>query len=108
VQLRHAPVVEHLAAAHRVAEMNLPVVLRPDVTERRGDPALRHDRVRLAQERLADQPHRDALRRGLDRGTQPGAAGADHQNVVLVCLVILIRHQMILRSRMTPIETSRM
>ena len=50
VQLRHPPVVQHLAAAHRVAEMDLPVVLGPDVAERGGDPALGHDRVRLAQE----------------------------------------------------------
>src|SRR5262249_2399436 len=50
VELRHAPVVEHLPAAHGVAEMNLPAVLRPDVPEGGGDPALGHDRVRLAEE----------------------------------------------------------
>src|ERR1051326_1172149 len=36
VDLRHAPVVVHLAAAHRVAEMHAPVVFRKHVAERRG------------------------------------------------------------------------
>ena len=31
MQLRHAPVVEHLAATHRIAEMHLPVVTRVDI-----------------------------------------------------------------------------
>src|SRR5262249_41474063 len=107
-QLGHAPVVQHLAAAHRVAEVDLPVVLGPDVAHRRGDAALGHDGMRLAQERLADEADRHALRRSLDGRAQPGAAGADHQDVVLVRLVALVGHQMILRSRMTPIETRRM
>ena len=105
VQLRHPPVVHVLAAAHRVGEVHLPVVAIVDVRERRGDAALRHDRVRLAEERLADQPDGDAGRRGFDRGAQTRAAGADHEDLVLVRLVL--RHQRILKSVQTPIEQSR-
>ena len=108
VELRHAPVVEHLAAAHGVAEVDLPVVLGPHVAERGGDAALGHDRVRLAEERLADEADRHALRRRFDRGAQAGATGADDENVVFVGFVLGRGHQMILRSRMIPIETSRM
>ena len=70
VDLRHAPVVEDLAAAHGVAEVDLPVVLRVDVAERRGDAALGHHRVRLAEERLADERRLGAQRRRLDGGAQ--------------------------------------
>src|SRR5437660_9474967 len=86
VQLRHAPVVQELAAAHGVAEVNLPVVLGPDVAERRGDAAFGHDRVRLAEERLADDRRLRAESVRFDRGTQPRAAGADDDHVVLVAL----------------------
>jgi hypothetical protein len=84
VQLGHPPVVEVLPAPHRVGEVHLPVVAGVDVGERRGDPALGHDGVGLAEQRLADQADRDAGGRGLDRGSQPGAARTDHQHVVLV------------------------
>ena len=63
VQLRHPPVVHVLAAAHRVGEMDLPVVAIVDVGERRGDAALGHHGVRLAQQRFADEPDRDAAPR---------------------------------------------
>src|SRR5665811_2113411 len=43
VKLRHARVVEELATAHGVAEVDLPVVLGVDVSHGRGDTALRHD-----------------------------------------------------------------
>ena len=84
VQLRHAPVVHVLAAAHRVGEVDLPAVAVVDVGERRRDAAFGHDGVGLAEERLADQPDLHAGRRRFDRRAQPGAAGADHQNVVFV------------------------
>ena len=82
VQLRHAPVVEHLAAAHRVAEMHLPVVFAPHVAHRRGDAAFGHDGVCLAEQRLADD---GGLRAGLvraDRRPQAGTARADDDDVV--------------------------
>ena len=49
VQLGHPPVVDVLAAAHRVGEMHLPAVAVVDVGERRRDAAFRHDGVRLAE-----------------------------------------------------------
>ena len=67
MQLRHAPVVHVLAAAHRVGEVDLPVVAVVDVGERGGDAALGHDGVRFSQQRLADEPDGDAGRRRLDR-----------------------------------------
>ena len=92
VQLREAPLVEIAAALHRVAEVDLPVVLRLDVAERRGDAALGHDGVRLAEERLANQPHAQAARRGLDGCAQTRAAGTDHEDIVLVRFVLRLRH----------------
>ena len=58
VELGHARVVEHPPAHHRVAEVGLPRVAVVDVGERRRDAALGHDRVGLAQQRLADDAHR--------------------------------------------------
>ena len=107
VQLGHAPVVHVLAAPHRVGEVHPPAVALVDVGERRGDSALGHHGVRLAEERLAHQAHRDARCRRLDRRAQARAAGADHQHVVLVRLVPGGHAQKILQSRITPIEQSR-
>ena len=60
VELGHPPVVDVLPAAHRVGEVDLPVVAVIDVGERRGDAALGHDGVRLAEQRLAHEPDGDA------------------------------------------------
>ena len=87
VQLGHPPVVHVLAAAHRVGEVHLPAVAVVDVGERRRDAAFRHHGVRLAEERLADQPDFDAGRRRFDRRAEPGAARADDEHIVLVRLV---------------------
>ena len=105
VQFRHAPVVHVLAAAHRVGEMHLPVVAIVDVRERRCDAAFGHHGVGLAQERLADQTDGHARGRRLDGRPQAGAAGADDEHVVVVCLVF--GHHQILTSDHTPIEQSR-
>src|SRR6185295_3234261 len=83
VELRHPPDVEELPAAHRVAEVDLPVVFLRDVAERRGHAALGHHGVRLAEKRLADEPRVRALRGGLDRRAQSRAARADDDDVVL-------------------------
>ena len=88
VELGHAPVVEHLAAAHGVAEVDLPAVLVVDVAERRGHAALGHDGVGLPQQRLADQRGAQSLGPCLDGGPQPGAAGADDDDVEVVGLVL--------------------
>ncbi len=87
VQLGHAPVVHVLAAAHRVGEVDAPVVAVVHVPHRRGHAALGHDRVRLPQQRLADESHALSGGGGGNRRAQSGAARADHQDVVLDPLV---------------------
>ena len=84
VELRHAPVVEHFAAAHGVAEVHLPVVLGVDVAHGGGAAAFGHDGVGLAEEGLAHQCGAQAALLGLDGGREPGAAGADDDDVVVV------------------------
>ncbi len=54
VQLGHPPLVEELAAAHRVAEVDLPVVPGVHVAHGGRDAALRHHRMGLAEQGLAD------------------------------------------------------
>jgi hypothetical protein len=88
VQLGHAPVIRVLAAAHGVREMNAPVIAVVDIGERRRDAAFGHDRVRFAQERLADQANRDSGRGSFDRRSETGATGADHQHIMFVRFVI--------------------
>ena len=105
VDLGHPPVVEQLAAAHRVAEVHLPVVLGVDVAEGGGDPAFGHHRVRLAEQRLAHQRRPGALRGRLDRRPQAGAAGADDDDVERVRLVV--GHQKNRRSSIVPVATRR-
>ena len=87
VQLRHAPVVDELAALHRVGEVDLPRVLVGDVVHRRRDPALGHHRVGLAEQRLADDQHARAGLRRRDRAAQAGAAGTEDEHVGLDRLV---------------------
>ena len=105
VQLRHAPVVHVLAAAHRVGEVHLPAVAVVVVGHGRRHAAFRHDGVRLAEQRLADQADRDAGGGRLDRGAQSGAAGADDEDVVGVGRVY--SHQKIRKSVQIPIEQRR-
>ncbi|CAM5559353.1 hypothetical protein STENM36S_03525 [Streptomyces tendae] len=84
VQLGHPPLVEELAAAHGVAEVDLPVVAGVDVAHGGGDAALGHHGVRLAEQRLADHGRTGAPLAGLDGGAQPGAARAHHDDVPLL------------------------
>jgi len=55
VKLGHPPVIEILAAAHRVGEVHSPVVSIVDVAERRRDTAFGHHGVRFTEERFADE-----------------------------------------------------
>ncbi len=105
VKLGHAPVVQKLSAAHGVAKMRFPVVGRVHVGHRGGDAAFGHDGVGLSEERLADHSYGGALRKGFNGRTQPRAAGADDENVVLAGLVVCGHRS--LRSRMAPQETMR-
>ena len=86
VQLRHAPVVEELAAAHRVAKVDLPVVATVDVAQSRRHAALGHHGMRFAEQRLADDPGVETAARALDGGAQTCPTGADDDHVVLTGL----------------------
>jgi hypothetical protein len=86
VQFGHPPVVDVLAAAHRVGEVHFPAVAVVDVGERRRDATFRHDGVGFAEQRFADQPNLHAGGGCFDGGAKTGAAGADHENVVIVSL----------------------
>ena len=115
VELRHAPLIEVAAALHRVAEVDLPVVLRLDVAERRRHPALGHHRVGLAEERLADQADAHALGAAFDGGAQACPTRPDDEDVVLVGLEARVarpvggrRHQKSLTSVSAPVATMRM
>ena len=56
VQFRHAPIVDVLAAAHGVGEMDLPVVAIVHIGERSRDAAFGHHGVRFAEQRFANHP----------------------------------------------------
>ena len=86
VQLGHPPVVEHLPATHGVAEVHLPVVLGPAVAHGRGDAALGHHGVRLAEQGLADDRGLGAGLVGGDGRAQAGPARAHDHDVVGVPL----------------------
>ena len=112
MELGHAPVVEVLAASHRIGKMDGPAVAIVHIRQRGRDSSFRHDGVGLAEERFADDADRDALRRSLDRRAQARAASADHQDIVFVCCVIHetsgagLSDQMIRRSDQIPMEHS--
>ena len=65
VQFGHAPVVQILAAAHGVGEVDAPVIAVVDIAERRGDAAFGHHGVRFAEQRFADHAHFHARARRL-------------------------------------------
>ena len=88
MQLRHAPIVDVLPAAHRVGEMHFPIVAIVDIRQRGRDSAFGHDGVRFAEQTFANHPDRNAGRGRFDRRAQSGAAGTDDQNVVLESFVV--------------------
>jgi hypothetical protein len=106
VELGHPPVVQVLPPEHGVLEVELPVVFRGNVAEGGGDPALRHDGVRLAEQRLADHGGARPLLGGRDRCAQAGSSRADHDHVVVVALDV--HGQKIRGSWKTPDAASRM
>ncbi len=103
VDLSHPPVVEHLAAAHGVAEVNFPVVLRPHAGESRGDATFSHHRVCLAEEGLAHQCRARPHLARFDSRPEPCPTGADDHDVEVVPLGI--GHQKILGSLKAPDDT---
>ena len=108
VQLGHPPRVEELAAAHRVAEVDLPAVVAVDVAHARRDAALGHDGVRLAEEGLADDGRAQSRLAGGDRGAQARAAGPDDEDVVVVGLEVGGHQLKNLRSVRAPDATRAM
>ena len=105
VELGHSPVIQVLAPAHRVGEVDSPGIPLIHVGQCRGDASLRHYRVGLPEKRLAHQPHRNLGGRRRDGGAQPRASGADDQHIVLVGLDL--RHQKNLQSDQRPSDSIR-
>ena len=57
------------------------------IRQSRREAAFGHHRVRLAQQRFADDADARSLRERFDRGSQPRAARADNQHIVFVSFV---------------------
>ena len=127
MQFSHAPVVDVLAAAHRVGKVNLPIIALIDGGEGGGHAPLGHYRMRLAEQGLADKTNFDSRGGGLNGRAQSRTASANNEHVVsesfvvshLVCASVEFKTQpdgtvqrfiayMIFQSRQTPIEQRRM
>ena len=85
-------VAEPVGALDRVVEMEAPVVLA-HVAQRGGDAALRRHGMRTGREHLGDAGGLEAFLGQAERGAQAGAAGADHDHVVLVLLDLVAFHE---------------
>jgi hypothetical protein len=88
VQLGHTPIIDVLPATHGIGEMDAPAIAIIDIRQRGRDSALSHNRVRLAQKRLADKPYMDTRCRRFDGRSQTGSARANYQNVVVVGFIL--------------------
>src|SRR6476660_9947275 len=88
MQFSHAPVVDVLAAAHRVGKVHLPIVALIDVGEGRGHAPLGHNRMRLAEQGLADKTNFDSRGRGLNGRAQSRTASANNEHVVFESFVV--------------------
>ena len=62
MQLRHAPVVDVLPAAHGVGEMHFPIVAIVDIRQCGGNSTFGHHGVRFAEQTLAHHPDGNAGR----------------------------------------------
>jgi hypothetical protein len=74
VQFRHAPIIQILAAAHRVGEVNSPAVSVVNISHRRRYAAFRHYGVRFAQQGFRNHRNLYARGRSLDGGAQASAS----------------------------------
>ena len=68
--------------------MNLPIIALIDVGEGRGHTPLGHDRMRLAEQGLADQTNFDSRRGGLNGRAQSRTASANNEHVVFESFVV--------------------
>ena len=82
VQFGHAPVVEILAAAHRIGEMDPPVIAIVDIGQRCRDASFGHHGMRFAKQRFADHTHLRTGGSGFNGGAQACSACSNHQYVV--------------------------
>ena len=88
MEFGHMPVVEVLSSAHRVCEVNFPVVGGIDRAQRCGNAAFGHHRVGFSKKGLANETDSDSGRRGFDRRAQSCAAGANNKHVVFELLIL--------------------
>ncbi len=86
--------------------MWFPAVSGIHIRHRRCDSALRHHRMRFAQQRLAYNAHGCALPQRFNRRAQSRSPGANHQHIVFVRFEPVA--QKILTSWIAPEATSRM
>ncbi len=82
MQFGHAPVVEILAAAHRIGKMDSPAIAIVDIGQCRRDAAFGHHGMRFAEQRLANHSHLRAGGSGLNRSAQACPACSNHKYVV--------------------------
>ena len=101
VNPRHSPITQVLPALHCVTEVNLPIIARIFVAKSGSGPTFCHYSVGLTQHRLADERHADTLLTSRYRGAKSGAAGADHDHIVLVSRVTVIC-QIVAHSQSSP------
>ncbi len=87
MELGHAGMIQILAAAHGVGEMDAPVVALIDIAHRGRDAAFGHHGVGFAQERFAHDSNFYARGRSFHCRAQSGATRTDDQHVVFVCLI---------------------
>jgi hypothetical protein len=88
VQLSHSPIVDVLAPAHGIGEMNFPVIAIVDIRQGSGNPSLGHHSVRLAQERFANEANSNSSCRGFYRGPQASTTGSNDKHIVFESFVI--------------------
>ena len=103
----HDWVVQVLATAHGVCEVNFPVVAVINVAHGCGHAALGHHGVGLTKEGLANHANLDARSRCLDRCAETGAACADDKHVMFVHDVLISETHRILQSVHVPFAQRR-
>ena len=84
MQLRHAPVIQVLTAAHGVGKVNAPAVSIVHICHGRGYSTLRHYGMCFAEKRFRNDCDSCAGGRSLDGSAQSRASRSDDHDVVLV------------------------
>ena len=103
----HDGVVQVLAAAHGVCEVDFPVVAVIDIAHGRSHATLSHHGVRFTKQGLANHANLDARSRCLDRCAQTCAAGADDKHVMFMHDVLISETHKILKSVQVPFAHKR-